>query len=151
MSDWVGKKALWTVTKFLRCQDPDVNSIISTRGACVGAWVTSDFHQKVKRLLWSQTTCVLYFITNLGLPLAKSLYHIVCHFFLHSMFLVQSMYIHAVSTDLHSQTLSGLPVFIIGLSAELAKVLYLAIVELFPNDGCIGGCACTHVWQASVL
>lgn len=80
--------------------------------------------KKVERLLWSQTTCVLYFIPNLRLPLAESTYQTLFFFFFPCTY--------AACKDVHSKTLSGLPVLVIGLSAELAKVPHLAIDRHFP-------------------
>lgn len=128
--------------KFLRWQNPDVDSIISTRRTCICAWITSDFHQRVERKKKMQSdSCDLkrvpYFIPNLGLPSAETQH--VSHVSLHSTC------VHAVCADLHSKTWSGWPVLIIGLSVELAKVPYLAIVELFPNDG---GWGVGHPWMS---
>lgn len=52
----------------------------------------------------------------------------------HTRLFFSSFHVHnAACIDVHSKTLSGLPVLIIGLSAELAKVPHLAIDWHFPT------------------
>lgn len=125
------KNALRAVTKFLQCQNPDVDSIIPTWRACICARITSDFHQLVQ-----EKKKKLSDSSDLRLLVSFILFQIFgSHWLKANTRLFFFSFIpctNAACKDVHSKTLSGLPALVIGLSAELAKAPHLAIDRHFP-------------------
>lgn len=129
MSDWGGKKLyeLWRSSSSAKIQMLTQLSRLGERAFVPK--LRQIFISLFRKKSWatpliSDYLCPLFLFQIFGSHWLKA----------HTRLFFSSFHVHnAACIDVHSKTLSGLPVLIIGLSAELAKVPHLAIDWHFPT------------------